>query len=345
MSNSSNNPVFLDSSIETPVDLKMVEISFHEKYNVFDVQLLNIPFLSQYEFIELDISFFPLSRNIASEHYEFEPFEHYIDETKNNKSMYRQQQDLWQHLSWFGTSALLTWIVANFNPKNITEIGSLVSLVASYFAGMKAWPNIESFLINKTAKNKLQFKERYFQYHQNITSTWEKYDNYAKKARYKMENMRPDEIGMVIDSIRQKMRLRFTKDQLLSIPQEAKKVNVMNISLSDECAEDFLHSWVQIGIHIKLWDRLSYFPIANTRTELIQSLICKKWHKEDIGCIYNEKDWFIKWYMEHRETVAIDRIKYYKSFEKQQGDLISYKYSPKDSIEIITPIEENIVSS
>ena len=99
MSETISHDTSLIEKIETEPNMKLVEISFHEKYNVFDIQLMNLPFLSQYDFVELDISFFPLSRKITSENYQFEPFEHYIDETKTTTSMYRSQQDLWQHLS------------------------------------------------------------------------------------------------------------------------------------------------------------------------------------------------------------------------------------------------------
>lgn len=334
--------------IENESNCKLVEISFHEKYNVFDVQLMNIDLLSEYDFVELDISFFPLSRNVTSESYEFEPFEHYIDESKSNKSMYTTQQDLWQHLSWFTTAWLLTWIVAEFNPNNITETESLVALVASYFAGMKAWPNIESALINKSAKWKLQFKERYYQYSQNIASTWEKYDNFAKKKRYKMENIRPDKIGIVIDSIRQKMRLKFTKKQLLSLPDNTKKANVMNISIPEELQDEFFKRWVQIGVHIKLWQKAkSYLPFIKTRTELIQTLLCK-WNDNEepqIGCIFKENDWFTPGFSEHRDTIAVDRIKYYKKFTTEKMNIIEYKYrkyTPTASIqeEPIDSVEE-----
>jgi hypothetical protein len=327
----------VDATIEVPFDMKMVEISFHEKYSVFDVQLMNIPFLSQYDFVELDISFFPLSRHITSEDYEFEPFEHYIDETKTNKSMYRSQQDLREHFSWLWTAAILTGIVAKFNPKNITETESLVALVASYFAWMKGWPQIESFLINKSAKWKLQFKERYFQYTQNIASTWEKYDNYAKKERYKMENIRPDQIGMVIDSIRQKMRLRFTRKQLLALPTWAGKANVMNISLPEWLYDDFFKKWVQIGVHIKLWEKIKYMPILHTRSELIQTLLITWWKDEryKTWCIYDENDWFSEWEIEHRETTALNRIKYYNEFNHIKWDIIKYIYKPIKKLEIV----------
>lgn len=320
-------------------NLKLVEISFHEKYNVFDIQLMNVEFLSTYDFVELDISFFPLSRNITSENYEFEPFEHYIDETKNNISMYRQQQDIWEHISWFWTSALLTGVVAEFNPQNITETESLVALVASYIAGMRARPTIESFFINKSAKRKLQFKERYYQYLQNIASTGEKYDNHAKKMRYKMENIRPDQIWIVIDSIRQKMRLRFTKKQLLWLPSDTEKANVMNISIPENLRQEFFSKWVQIWVHMKLWNKLHYFPIMNTRTELIQTLLCmdNNINNPKIWCIDRENQWFQNWFMEHRETIGVNRLKYYKRFDIDKGNIVDFKYKPQNSTMQLTP--------
>lgn len=322
----------VDASNESLPDIKLVEISYHEKYNVFDIQLKNIELLTEYDFVELDISCFPLSRKIRSINYNFEPFEHYIDETKTATSMYRSQQDLWEHLSWLSTTAILTWIVAEFNPKNITETESLATLVIAYLGGMKAWPTIESFFINRSAKWKLQFKERYYHYIQNIAATWEKYDNDAKKERYNMENIRPDQIGIVIDSIRQKMRLRFTKKQLLALPKDANKVNVMNISLSDELRDEFFKKWIRIWVHIKLWDKVPYLPILKTRTELIQTLKCKWWKDTPpiIWCIPKMWDPILEWSMEHRETIAIDRIKYYKQFDIQSGDIIDYKYKPEN---------------
>ena len=61
--------------------------------------------------------------------------------------------------------------MAEFNPKNITETESIATLVIAYLGGMKAWPIFESYFINKSAKRKLQFKERYYQYIQNIAAT------------------------------------------------------------------------------------------------------------------------------------------------------------------------------
>lgn len=310
-----------------------VEVSFNEEYNIFDIQLLHVNLLSQFDFVELDISFYPISKRITSDDYEFEPFEHYIDETKANKSMYRAEQDGWEHVSWLWTSAILTWIVAKFNPNDLSQTWSIVSLVSSYYAWMKwVWPYLEWLLMNKTAKSKLQFKERYFQYTQNIGSTAEKYDNYAKKKRYRMENIRPDKIWMIIDSIREKMRLRFTKKQLLALPKDVAKVNVMNVSILPELQEEFFKEGVQIWVHIKLANRLHYFPLITTRTELIQTLECisKDWAENKIWCIYNENEWFKQWCMEMRETIAFNRIKYYKSFGKKEWQIIQYSDKKTD---------------
>lgn len=143
---------------------KVIDVVFNEEYRSYDISMLSLDKLALYDFVEIDLSFFPLSRHITSGDYTFEPFEHHIDESKNKISTYKSKLDVWKVLSGLTSSALLGGIAAGFDPKNIFEVGSLFALGASYYAGAQSRPEIESILINSTSNSKMQFKERYFEY-------------------------------------------------------------------------------------------------------------------------------------------------------------------------------------
>ena len=272
-------------------------------------------------------------------------FEDYINDTKNNNSMYRTKEDIAKVLSWLSTAAIMSWIAAKFDPSDIPRLESQLALITWLVSWTLIWPRVEARIMNMTADHKLQFKERYYNYERKKSTTWTRYGGYWRRQRNKsmnkkwMSNLKPDQMWVVIDSKSQKIRFRFNKKQFLECKGH-EKINILKVKLCKEYIKEFYEKWVIIWVHIKFGEKSTYLPFIDKRIELIQTLLLTD-SKVRIWCVPESKskevsdpdeDIFQDGFMEVRDTVSFHRAKYYKSFDTESRTIIQYAQAKENKI-------------
>lgn len=95
---------------------------------LIDIQLNNIDTIREYDKVEMDIVFYPYTRDITPDNYEIEPFADYTQANGHKAAQYRKRQD--PYANGFGAllGGLLTSIVGYKNPENIRQIESLFTI-------------------------------------------------------------------------------------------------------------------------------------------------------------------------------------------------------------------------
>jgi hypothetical protein len=266
---------------------------------VYDVELAHLNELLSLGSLECHIALYPYNRKINSDHFEFTPFEEYINDiAAHQKSSYIKIKNHFCNFFGLFLGILIAMFFYVFKPSELTSIESTVSIIGAYFIGKELWEDIEEFMINISKKRRIRYVDRYYFYRLQKHTTLSHYSRLAKKRRYGKEAILPEKMDLIHQKNSQTLRLFFNiKDLKATIESSA---HMFSIRLNPQLVQEFENDGFMFGV--KLSFNKSFLGITWSR-EFFQSI-----DKELKGCL-DEKGTWINNALFYRNTFILGRIK------------------------------------
>ncbi|MCP5102095.1 MAG: hypothetical protein GY950_01885, partial [bacterium] len=187
---------------------------------IYDVDLQAIDRLKDMGFssVECHIVLYPYSRKVTTEHFEFTPFEEYVNDIlSHQRSAYTKIKNHFCNLFGLIVGIMIAVFSYIFKTSDLFSIESIVSILGAYFVGKELWGDIEDLVINMTRDWRIRYRERYYFYRLEKHTTLSQYSHLAKKRRYGKSAMLPEKMDFNQKRNSETIRLYFNMRDLKSV--------------------------------------------------------------------------------------------------------------------------------
>ncbi len=270
LNNIINNNEKTSSETVSP-EVILVNFDQNENYpEFFDITLPNIELFKEYDSVEIDIGLQPLTRQLNTKQYSFDPYEAY---NQDEKMRYKKIFDpYWIGFAlsiWINTAGMVWYAHAHELSKYISF--EEIATFAGFFIGSYSLirPRVAKELIKHTKNKKYAFKDQYFnrELHDEDTFVLEK--EHAREQVIWSSRLLPKYMYYDQKSESSSLRMKFLKEQFLN---QTWVVNIGSIHIDKAHIEEINKMWMELCVHIKLWKDEK---LCTTKEELRQILI--KW--------------------------------------------------------------------
>jgi len=182
-----------------------------------------------------------------------------------------------------------------FKPTDIFSIQSIISILGAYTIGKELWKDLDSFLIEATAKFSIRWQDRPFYYVRQDFGTIQKFRDLARFKRYQKNFLQPKKIDFISQSNSKALEVLYRRDDL----GEDNTSLIAAVNIDKQILEEFYKTDYMIGIKLTLVKNFLFF---GKKLELFQAL------DKTIGTIKN------KWIAESvlaKRTTTMGKIKIY----------------------------------
>lgn len=201
---------------------KLIKLTRHNDWNsIFDVDLINLAKLKQYNSCECQILLYPYSRKITAKQLKFFPFEEYVKDVSNNqRSVYSVIERQTNKFVGIGVGLLIALVFYWINPGELLSIQSVAAIIGAYIVGKEIWDDLDKVLVNMTKNSRVRFLPESFSYELESHSPLTQYSTFAKSIRYQKSSLLPDKIDFLAKSNSQIVNLAFGKKSLEQISED-----------------------------------------------------------------------------------------------------------------------------
>lgn len=284
--------------------------------DIYDVELMHLDRLKQCDSVECHIIVYPYSRKILSRHFEFNPYEEYVNDIiANQKSAYTKIKDSFKNVFGLFLGVLITVIFFIFKPVELFTVESIVSVIGAYFVGKELWDDIEDLMIDISKNWRVRYLDRYYFYRLEKHTTLSLYSRLAKKRRYGQAVVLPEKIDFIQKSNSQTVRMFFHMKDLKKLEEDS--AHILSIRMNSELLTDFEQEGFMFGVKLSFNKR---FWGINRSFEFFQSI-----DKDLKGCLDGVGEWVNEGIF-YRKTFTLGRLKYFMSTGLLAGEsLLSIK--------------------
>jgi hypothetical protein len=278
----------------------IVRVRVNKKIShIYDVELGHLDELHRLSSVECHVAFYPYSRKVTSDHFEFTPFEEYINDiTSHQKSTYIKIKNRFCNIFGLFLGILIAGIFFAFKPQELLSIEPIVSIIGAYFIGKELWGDIEDLLINISKNWRIRYVESYYFYRLEKHTTLSLYSRLAKKRRYGKEAILPEKMDLIQQKNSQTLRLFFNMKDLK--PAKETYAHMLSIRLDPKLLQEFENDGFMFGIKLSFNKR--FLGITRCR-EFFQSI-----DKDMKGCLKENGEW-TNGAIFYRKTFILGRIK------------------------------------
>ena len=271
--------------------------------DIYDVELMHLDRLKQCDFVECHIIVYPYSRKILSRHFEFNPYEEYVNDIiANQKSAYAKIKNSFKNIFGFFLGILITVIFFIFKPVDLFTVESIVSVIGAYFVGKELWDDIENLMIDISKDWRVRYLDRYYFYRLEKNTTLSLYSQLAKKRRYGKAVVLPEKIDFIQKSNSQTIRMFFHMKDLKKLEEDS--AHILSIRMNSELLTDFEQEGFMFGVKLSFSKRF----LGGTRClEFFQSI-----DKDLKGCLDEAGEWVNEGIF-YRKTFSLGRLKCFMS--------------------------------
>jgi hypothetical protein len=268
---------------------------------VYDVELGYLNELHSLSSLECHIAFYPYNRKINSNHFEFTPFEEYVNDiAAHQKSTYMKIKNRFCNIFGLFLGILIIVFFSVLKPSELLSIESIVSIIGAYFIGKELWDDIEELMINLSKNWRIRYVENYYFYRLERHTTLSLYSRLAKKRRYGREAILPEKMDLIQQKNSQTLRLFFIVKDLN--PVKETYAHMMSIRMSPKLLQEFENDGCMFGVKLSFNKRF----LGITRSwEFFQSI-----DKDVKGCLKENGEW-INGAVFYRKTFMLGRIKFF----------------------------------
>jgi len=268
---------------------------------IYDIELENLDQLKAFSSIECHVVLYPYNRKVVTKHYEFTPFEEYVNDiVAHQKSAYSPIKNHFSNLFGLFIGILIAVIFLMFKPVELFSIESIVSVFGAYFVGKELWGDIEEFLIGISKNWRIRCVENYYYYRLEKHTTLSLYSRLAKKRRYGKEAVLPEKMDFIQKRNSQTLRMFFNEKELTSANEHS--AHILSIHVNSKLREEFERDGFMLGVKVSFNKR--FLGITHCR-EFFQST-----DKNLKGCL-DEKGQWTNDAVFYRNTFLLGRIKYF----------------------------------
>ena len=271
--------------------------------DIYDVELMHLDRLKQCDSVECHIIVYPYSRKILSRHFEFNPYEEYVNDIiASQKSAYAKIKNSFKNIFGLFLGILITVIFFILKPVDLFTVESIVSVIGAYFVGKELWDDIEDLMIDISKDWRIRYLDRYYYYRLEKNTTLSLYSQLAKKRRYGKAVVLPEKIDFIQKSNSQTIRMFFHMKDLKKLDETS--AHILSIRMNSELLTDFEQEGFMFGVKLSFNKRL----LGGTRClEFFQSI-----DKDLKGCMDAAGEWVNEGIF-YRKTFSIGRLKYFMS--------------------------------
>lgn len=270
--------------------------------DIYDVELMHLDRLKQCDSVECHIIVYPYSRKILSKHFEFNPYEEYVNDiAANQKSAYTKIKDSFKNVFGLFLGVLITVIFFIFKPVDLFTVESIVSVIGAYFVGKELWDDIENLMMDISKDWRVRYLDRYYYYRLEKNTTLSLYSQLAKKRRYGQAVVLPELMDFIQKSNSQTIRMYFHMKDLKKCEEDS--AHILSIRMNSELLTDFEQEGYMFGV------KLSFNKcfLGGVRSlEFFQSM-----DKDLKGCLDAAGEWANKGIF-YRKTFTMGRLKYFR---------------------------------
>lgn len=269
--------------------------------DIYDVELGHLDELHRLSSLECHVAFYPYSRNVTSDHFEFTPFEEYINDiTSHQKSTYIKIKNRFCNIFGLFIGILIAVFFFMFKPSELLSIESIVSIIGAYFIGKELWGDIEELMINISKNWRIRYVDSYYFYHLEKHTTLSLYSRLAKKRRYGKEAILPEKMDLIQQKNSQTLRLFFNMRDLK--PAKETYPHMLSIRLDPKLLQEFENDGFMFGVKLSFNKR--FLGITRCR-EFFQSI-----DKDMKGCLKENGEW-TNGAVFYRNTFILGRVKFF----------------------------------
>lgn len=253
--------------------------------------------------VECHLVLYPYSRDVNSECFNFIPFEEYVgDILENHRSAYYKIKNHFD--KGFGLFLALILVIGTliFAPEFLLSVEVLISVIGAYIIGKELGADIENLLIDMTTDLSIKFREQYYQYRLEKSSTLTHYSGLAKKRRYGRVNLIPQQMDFIQHSNSETVRMMFFKNQLESVKEG--HAHIMSVQLEEGALRELKKKGYMFGVKLSF---NKHFLGMVQGYELFQSL-----ENGSLGCLDTKGKW-MDGAAFYRHTFRINRLKIFLS--------------------------------
>lgn len=251
-------------------------------HHIYDVELDHIDELKKYHSFECHIVLYPYSRKIHSKHFEFMPFEEYVNDLAlNQKSAYFPIKDTLCKLFGLFLGVIITVFFYLLKPNDLFSVESIVSIIGAYLVGKEIWDDIHSFLVDLSKEWRFRYQEPYYCYRLEKNSTLSVYTHLAKKRRYGKSAVLPEKMDFMERSNSQTMRMYFTMNEFKNLTESS--AHILSLRIEPEMIEEFEKEGFLLGVKLSFNKGFLGFRKG---VDVFQSL-----DKDQIGCLDDQGEW------------------------------------------------------
>ena len=293
-----------------------------EMPEVYDLELNHIDELKSNRFTSLEchVVFYPYSRKINSDSFEFTPFEEYINDiAAYQKSAYVKIQNRFCNIFGLFLGLMIAGLFLILKPGDLFTIESIVSIIGAYFVGKELWTDIEELMINISKNWRIRYLERYYFYRLEKHTTLSLYSHLAKKRRYGKAAMLPEKMDFIQKRNSETLRMIFNMKDLKTLKE--KSAHILSLRLDPALLQELENEGFMLGIKLSFNKR--FLGLTRCR-EFFQST-----DKDLIGCL-SEKGIWNNNALFYRNTFRLGRIKFFMNKGLlQDKHILDIKLNPK----------------
>lgn len=283
----------------------LVQVGKDEAFpHIFDVELTGLERLQGFDSLEFHAVVYPYSRKVDAHHISFKPYEEYVEDIAGDqRSSYARIGEPFRNIFGIILGVFIILIFACFKPEELFSIESIVSVFGAYTVGKELWSDLEAWLVKLTDNRKLRFQPRYYMYKLERHTTVTRYSRLARKHRYGMSVVLPDQMDFIQQSNSQTIRMYFNHADYGGVLAE-NKVHVLSIHLDPEALSAFEEGGYMLGFKISLNRHIGHYRRS---IELFQSF-----DGASKGCLDLQELWVPEAVL-CRNTFSLSRWKWYQA--------------------------------
>jgi hypothetical protein len=269
--------------------------------HIYDVELGHLDELNRLSSVECHVAFYPYSRKITSDHFEFTPFEEYVNDiAAHQRSTYIKIKNRFCNVFGLFLGILIVGIFFAFKPQELLSIEPIISIIGAYFIGKELWGDIEDLLINISKNWRIRYIESYYFYRLEKHTTLSLYSRLAKKRRYGKEAILPEKMDLIQQKNSQTLRLFFNMKDLK--PTKEAYAHMLSIRLDSKQLQEFENDGFMFGVKLSFNKR--FLGVTRCR-EFFQSI-----DKDMKGCLKENGEW-TNGAVFYRNTFRLGRVKFF----------------------------------
>jgi hypothetical protein len=299
----------------------IVQVRANKKIShIYDVELGHLDELHKLSSLECHVAFYPYSRKVTSDHFEFTPFEEYVNDiASHQKSTYMKIKNRFCNIFGLFLGILIVGIFSALKPQELLSIEPIVSIIGAYFIGKELWGDIEDLLIDISKNWRIRYVESYYFYRLEKHTTLSFYSRLAKKRRYGKEAILPEKMDLIQQKNSQTLRLFFNMKALK--PAKGKYAHMLSIRLDPKQAKEFENDGFMFGVKLSFNKR--FLGMTRNR-EFFQSV-----DKDIKGCLRENGEW-TNGAVFYRNTFRLGRVKFFinKGLIENKS-ILDFRLNPK----------------